>query len=194
MSKLLTKINSIPKKFFSLTDLSKISDLEKNSLKVAISRAVKDEKIIKLVNGFYAKNINDIPWENLAINIYSPSYISFESALSYYNILSQQTASLTLATNKRRKNIEIHNQSIVYRHIRNDLFWGFIKKDDYLIAEPEKAFLDLAYLSLNGYGHFDLDEMNISLLEIEKIAKYLKRFKSKKLDKLIKPILLQYYT
>ncbi len=189
MSKLLNKINNIPKKYFSLMDLSKISDMEKDSIKVAISRAVKDKRVVKLINSLYTQNINNVPWENLAINIYSPSYVSFESALSYYNILSQQTISLTLATKKRRKNINIHNQAIVYRHIRNDLFWGYIKKDDYLIAKPEKAFLDLAYISLNGYGHFDPEEMNLDLLDQEKIKKYLKKFNNKKLDKLISSIL-----
>ncbi len=185
MSKLLKEINNIPKVYFSLKDLSKISNLEKSSLKVAISRAVKTGEIIKLVNGLYTKNINNISWENLAINIYSPSYVSFESALNYYNILSQQAVSLTLATNKRKKDINIHNHPIVYRHIKSDLFWGYIRKDDYLIAEPEKAFLDLAYLSLNGYGYFDPKEMNLSLLDKEKVKRYLKKFNNKKLDKLI---------
>ena len=140
MSKLLKEINNIPKTYFSLKDLSKISNLEKDSLKVAISRAVKAGEIIRLVNGLYAKNINDVSWENLAINIYSPSYVSFESALNHYNILSQQSVSLTLATDKRRKDLNIHNHSIVYRHIKSNLLWGYIRKDNYLIAEAEKAF------------------------------------------------------
>jgi len=185
MSKLSKTINNIPKTYFSLKDLSKISSLEKSSLKVAISRVVRAGEIIKLANGLYTKNINNISWENLAINIYSPSYVSFESALNYYNILSQQTISLTLATNKRRKDINIYNHSIIYRHIKSDLFWGYIRKEDYLMAEPEKAFLDLAYLSLNGYGHFDPEEMNLNLLDKGKIKKYLKKFNNKKLNKLI---------
>jgi len=191
MTKLIEKINNIPKSYFSLQDLSKIIDLEKNSLKVAVSRAVKNKKIIKLTNGLYSKNIHDISWENLAVNIYSPSYISFESALNYYNILSQQTASITLATNKRKKNINIYDHSIVYRHIKDELFWGYVKQDDYLIAEPEKAFLDLAYLSLNGYGHFDPEEINLDILNKEKLVKYLKKFNNNKLNKLINTILFK---
>jgi len=188
MSRLLKKINNIPKKYFSLKDLSKIIYLGKDSLKVAVSRAVKNGEIIKLAHGLYTKNINDISWENLAINIYSPSYISFESALNHYNILSQQTISLTLATDKRRKNINIHDHPIIYRHIKSSLLWGYIRQNDYLIAEPEKAFLDLAYLSLNGYGHFDSEGMNLGLLDKGKIKKYLKRFNNKRLDKLISTI------
>lgn len=185
MSKLLKEINNIPKNFFSIQDLSKISSLEKSSLKVAVSRAVKAGDIIKLTSGLYTKNINDISWENLAIYIYNPSYVSFESALSYYNILSQRSSSLTLSTCKRKKEINIYNHFIVYRHIKSNHFWGYIRNNDYLIAGAEKAFLDLAYLSLNGYGHFDPEEMNLSLLDQEKIKKYLKKFNNKRLTKLI---------
>lgn len=189
MNKLQEKINKIPKQYFSLHDLYKFSDIEKASLKVALSRAVRNKDIIRLASGLYAKDINNIPWENLAVNIYSPSYISFESALNHYNILSQQSAHLTLATTKRRKDININDQIIIYRHIKSTLFWGYIKKDDYLIAEPEKAFLDLAYLSLNGYAHFDPEEMNLKLLDKKKIKRYLKRFNNIKLNNLIKKIL-----
>lgn len=191
MSKLLKKINNIPKKYFSLKDLSKISSLDEDSLKVAISRAVKSGDIIKLANGLYTKDINAISFENLAINIYKPSYISFESALNHYNVLSQQTVSLTLATTKRKKDINIHNHSLVYRQIRDSLFWGYLRKDDYLIAEPEKAFLDLAYLSLNGYAHFDKEEMNLELLNKKKIKLYLKRFNNIKLSNLINKVLFE---
>lgn len=188
MSKLNKTINNIPKNYFSLNDLSKISDLENNSLKVTISRAVKGGQVVKLAKGLYSKNINNIPWENLAINIYSPSYVSFESALNHYNILSQQSSSLTLATSKRRKDINIHEKIIVYRHIKSDLFWGYIKQDDYLIAEPEKAFLDLAYLSLNGYAHFDLEEIDLGLLNKNKLQRYLKKFDNRRLSKLVTAI------
>jgi predicted transcriptional regulator of viral defense system len=189
MNKLQEKINKIPKQYFSLQDLYKFSDTEKASLKVALSRAVRDKKIVRLANGLYAKDINSLPWENLAVNIYSPSYISFESALNHYNILSQQSTQLTLATTKRRKDININDQIIIYRHIKSDLFWGYIKKDDYLIAEPEKAFLDLAYLSLNGYSHFDSEEMNLKLLDKKKIKGYLMKFNNSKLNNLIKKTL-----
>ena len=189
MSKLSRTIEQIPKSYFSLNDLVKISDLNKDSLKVSISRAINDRSIIPLTRGLYTNRIAQIPWENLAINIYYPSYVSFESALNYYNILSQQSSALTLASSKRRKELNIQGQIISYRHLKAELFWGYIKKDDYLIAEAEKAFLDLAYLSLNGYAHFNSSEMNLDLLNRKKLKKYLKRFNNKKLDRLINQII-----
>jgi predicted transcriptional regulator of viral defense system len=189
MSKLLKTIKSLPKEYFSIQDLRKISALDGESLKVSLSRAVKAGEITKLVNGLYSVDTNLLSWENLAVNIYSPSYVSFESALNYFNILSQQAAGLTLATDKRAKEFNIQGQIITYRHIKPDLLWGYKKVENYLLAEPEKAFLDLAYLSLNGYGHFDPEEMNLKLLDKQKLKKYLIKFKSAKLNKLINSVL-----
>jgi len=190
MSKLLEAVNRIPKNYFSLQDLYKISNKDKNSLKVALSRAVRVGEVVKLTKGLYAVGVDNVSWKNLAITIYNPSYISFESALGYYNILSQQTLGLTLATTKRGKKINIQNNVINYRHIKDDLFWGHKREDDYFIADAEKAFLDLAYLSLNGYGHFDPEEMNLNLLDRAKVDKYLKKFNSARLNKLINSTLL----
>ena len=189
MNKLIEKINKIPKTYFSLNDLSKISELNRNSLRVSVSRAIKSGQITKLTKSFYAKNIEDINWKNLAVNLYTPSYISFETALNYYNILSQQTIGITLATNKRKNEINISDHIIIYHHIRADLFWGYKNKNNFLIADAEKAFLDLAYLSLNGYAHFDPEEMNLELLNKDKIKKYLKKFNNERLKKLISKII-----
>lgn len=189
MSKLAKKINNIPKAYFSFADLQKIVGTSPAGLRVAVSRAVKSGEIISLGKGIYARDIDDVSWENLAMNIYAPSYISLESALNYYNILSQQAAGITLITPKRGKEFNIHNHPLAYRHIRPDLFWGFKKVQDFLLAEPEKAFLDLAYLSLNGYGHFDPEEIDLALLDKQKIKKYLRTINSERLTKLISRLL-----
>lgn len=184
MTKLIQKINNIPKNYFSLLDIKKISDINEESLKVAISRLIKNKQLIKLQKGVYTSDISKINWENFAVEIYSPSYLSFEWALNHYNILSQQAVNLTLATTKRSKTITT-DKIIIYHHIQSNLFWGYKKENDYLIAEPEKAFLDLAYLSLNGYAKFDIEEINTKELNKTKIKKYLKKFNVKKLDNLI---------
>ena len=189
MSKLLNITNKLPKEYFSIEDLQKISNLNRNSLRVSLSRAVKSGQLTKLTNSLYTANVNKLSWENLAINLYKPSYISFESALNRHGILSQQTSALTLATPKIRKEISIENERLVYRHLKKEMFWGYYREDNYLIADPEKAFLDLAYLSLNGYAHFDAEEMNLQLLDKGIIKKYLKKINLKRLTIKINNIL-----
>ena len=185
MEKLIEKINKIPKGYFSFADLRKISDLNDGSLRVAVSRLLKSGKIISLIKGIYTADPSKISWESFAVETYAPSYLSFEWALGRYNILSQKSYSLTMATTRQTKKISTPAGGIIYRQIKPELFWGYKKEDGYLIAEPEKAFLDLAYLSLNGYGKFDPTEMNLSLLAKKKIKAYLKKINSNKLFSLV---------
>lgn len=188
MSKLLQKINSIPKAWFSFADIRKISGLDDKSLAVSLSRIIKRGELVKVAKGIYATDASKINWEQFAIEKYLPSYISFESALARHNILSQQPVNLTVATANRSKKTKMQDNLIIYRHIQPKLFWGYLKEDNILIAEPEKAFLDLAYLSLNGYAKFDPEEMNLDLLDKQKIKTYLKKFNSSRLTALIEKI------
>jgi len=190
MSKLLQKINKIPKSWFSFADIRKITGLDDKSLAVTLSRMMKRGELTKIARGIYATDLTKIDWEQFAVEKYPPSYISFESALAQYNILSQQPVSLTLASTNRSKKTKMLENMIIYRHIQPKIFWGYSKEDNILIADPEKAFLDLAYLSLNGYAKFDLEEMNLNLLDRQKIKAYLKKFNSPRLNKLIKNILV----
>ncbi|MFH1233525.1 MAG: type IV toxin-antitoxin system AbiEi family antitoxin domain-containing protein [Patescibacteria group bacterium] len=190
MSELKKQIKKINKGYFSFADLRKIIKMDDSSLRVAISRMIKIGEIKKLFKGYYCLDLIDINWEKLAIEIYRPSYLSFEWALGYYNILSQKPYNLILATTKRSRKINVLEKMIIFRHIQPKLYWGYVMKDKYLIAEPEKAFLDLAYLSLNGYAKFDREEMNLNLLNRKKIKVYLRKIKNKKLNSLLKDFLL----
>lgn len=187
MTKLVEKIKSIPKTYFYLADIRKISNFSDESLKIAINRLLKNKQLTRISKGIYVSDINQVDWNALSAEIYSPSYISFEYALAYYNILSQKPLHLTLATTKRGKIIETEKRNIIYRHIQEKMFWGYNCYDNYLIATPEKAFLDLAYLSLNGYAKFDIGEMNLESLNKKRIREYLKKANNKKLTNLITP-------
>ncbi len=186
MPKWLQKIKLIPKDFFSLADIRKVTDLGEESLKVAISRMLKKGELVALRKGVYALDASKINWEEFAGQIYPPSYLSFEWALARHNVLSQKPANLTLATTNRSRKITAADKVIIYHHIQPRLFWGYRRKDNFWIAEPEKALLDLAYLSLNGYAKFDAEEMNLRILKKTRIKKYLKKFKNAKLNSLLK--------
>jgi predicted transcriptional regulator of viral defense system len=185
MKKLIDKIKEIPKNYFSLNDIRKVSDLEEGSIKVGVNRLVKASKLFKLSHGYYSLDNSKVDFEKLAVEIYKPSYLSFELVLAKYGVLNQKPVHLTLATTKRAKTVKTEKGNIIYRHLRSNLFWGYIKDGDILIARVEKAFLDLAYLSLNGYAKFDIEEMNLDLLNMTLLKKYLKKFNSRRLNELI---------
>jgi predicted transcriptional regulator of viral defense system len=189
MKKLLEKIKLISKSYFSFSDLRKISPMEEHSLKVSLSRLIKKGALLRLSRGIYATDLSSVEWEKLALELYSLSYFSFEWALAYHKILSQQPINLTLATTKRSRTMSISNYIFIYHHIRPELFWGYEKRDNIMIADPEKSFLDLAYLSINGYAKLDASEMNLKLLDKKRIKLYLKKFDSKRLTTIVKNIL-----
>ncbi len=185
MNKLIKKLKDIPKRYFTLTDIKKISSISEESLRVAMSRLVKNGEIRRISRGIYSVDLDEINWESFACETYQPSYISFESALAIHNVLSQKPVHITLATTNRSKRMAIKDKSIIYRHIQPDLFWGFEKSGSYLIADPEKALLDLIYLSLRGYAKFDCEEIDLGFINKEKLNKYLKIFDISRMNDIV---------
>jgi len=85
--------------------------------------------------------------------IYSPSYISLETALNYYSLIPDIPFQTTSITTLKTNSFEIKNYGVFsYSHLKPDLFFGYetIKGDKqyvYNIALPEKALFDYLYLS-----------------------------------------------
>lgn len=119
------------------------------------------------------------------MQLYYPSYLSFEWVLAKYSVLSQKPVNLKLATSRQTKKIETSQKVLFYIHLQTEMFWGYRQRNGYLEEEVEKAWLDLAYLSLNGYANFDVDEMNLAVLDKKKIKQYLQKIKNKRLTKLV---------
>jgi predicted transcriptional regulator of viral defense system len=88
----------------------------------------------------------------LASFIYTPSYISLETALNYYSIIPDIPFAVTSVTTKKTITFRNKNYGVFfYSSIKPDLFFGFNsvlaeKKYGYNIALPEKALFDYFYL------------------------------------------------
>jgi len=169
-------LKSIKKPFYTTSDLEKIIGLKKASLTVTLNRLVKKNLLLKLSKGVFIlpENLDKIP--EVANQIYTPSYLSFESALSRYGILSQFPYTFTFATNKRSKKLFLGETEIEYRQLKPDLFSNFIREGDLLIAQPEKALLDQLYLISRGKTSISLDELDLSSLNKKKFIKMSKIF------------------
>ena len=103
--------------------------------------------------------------------IYTPSYISLESALNCYSIIPDIPFGITSATMKKTKEFKTKNYGVFYySHIKGDLFFGYktILVDEnysYNIAIPEKALFDYFYLRAKGISSFEgfVEELRLSL-------------------------------
>jgi predicted transcriptional regulator of viral defense system len=172
----LDRLNTIDKDYFTFADLLKLWDGSANSLKVALSRAVKNGELKKLKTNIYILNNKNVSIEKIANKIYYPSYLSFESALSSCGILSQIPYVLTFATPSKTKKITLGDSKVEYRQIRKDLFFGFILKDGLYVALPEKALLDSFYLASLGKLELNFRRLDYGKINKKRFHLWLKRY------------------
>jgi len=118
--------------------------------------------------------------------IYRPSYISLESALSYYGLIPEAVFQITGITSRKTYNIQTGIANFNYRSIHKSLFWGYglntETSHDFFIADPEKTILDYLYLNPHLDDIRSLAELRFNrerfnnLLNISKLKKYLRIF------------------
>jgi len=172
---------------FSLDDFGRLSNINnQNSLYKKIQRLEKKEIIKKLIKGKYLFVFNKTDDFKIANYIYQPSYISLESALSFYGIITGFSYKITSITVKKSLSYIIDEKDYLYSHINQDLFWGYEKKEDFLIAEKEKALVDLIYFYSKGLRGFDREDLDISEINKKKLILYAKKFNNKKTLSIIK--------
>jgi len=172
---------------FSLDDFGRLLNINnQNSLYKKIQRLEKKEIIKKLIKGKYLFIFNKTDDFKIANYIYQPSYISLESALSFYGIITGFSYKITSITVKKSLSYIIDEKDYLYSHINQDLFWGYEKKEDFLIAEKEKALVDLIYFYSKGLRGFDREDLDISEINKKKLILYAKKFNNKKTLSIIK--------
>ncbi len=159
--KFLQKLTETNQPYFTTTDLGKILDVSQQSLSVTLNRLVKDGVLIRLKRGVYQPVFQDRKLEKVANELYYPSYLSFESALSKYGILSQTPYVLTFATSKPSKRLNLGNKEIEYRQLKEEYFFGYVLDDGVYVAEPEKAILDQLYMTSRGISISDTSEWSL---------------------------------
>lgn len=150
--------------------------------------------ITPIKRGFYRfskQETNQSTIYLIANKIYKPSYISLETALSFYNIIPEAVFTTTsISTLNTTRNSTPYGQ-FDYKHIKPALFFGYqyllISGAVVSMASPEKAVLDYLYLhpELSCPADFEAMRWNKSmlaeLLNTKKILAYLTYINSKKL-------------
>lgn len=174
--KILEILREINKPFYTISDLEKITGLDRKSLYVALNRWTKMKVLERIGKGLYIPYGNEVLIEKVASQIYYPSYLSFEYALAKYGILNLIPYTLTFATFRKTRRYTIAGRDIEYRQIKKELFWGYIYKKGVYIAEKEKAFLDQIYLFKKGMATIEIDELNLKSLSKKVLFKYAERF------------------
>ncbi len=178
-------------------DVNQVRMLQPGFDRNALTRWMASNYIVQLKNRLYAfKEWTKLPGTDLIVAnlMYRPSYVSLYSALSHYGMIPEYIAHTTSVTTLKTASFSNDMGNFDYRHIKPDLFWGYhmvdsINQRKILIALPEKALLDLLYLTpslKNGDDmlHLRLDEdymTNDFNLELAQL--FLERFNNQALTR-----------
>lgn len=139
-----------------------------------INRLVDEGKLIQLKKGLYETSNKTNPFV-LARPICSPSYISFETALSYYDLIPERVYAVTSASLNKRKSKTYRNDfaTYIYQDIPERVFpFGvtFVQDDSgasFQIATKEKALCDKLYKLPPRNNIKELEELLIDDLRID---------------------------
>ena len=158
-------------------------------LKYFLESWVKKGFLIRLKRGLYSFKPELSSEAEIANRLYQPSYLSFEYALAYYNILPEMPYVVTSATTKVTRIFSVESKTFSYLKIKKEAYGGYFlvkeRKRSFLIAEPEKALVDYFYFMALGKKPFN-DRLVFDHLDKEKILKYAQLYNRKKLNKLVK--------
>ena len=181
--KFIDSLKKINKLYYTTPELAAIGPYSRQSLYVILNRLVKRGQLIRLTPGIYILPEHYGEIERIANMLYSPSYLSFESALAKYGVLSQIPYTLMFATSLKTKRGQLGHYRVEYRKIKNDYFWGYhIARDGLYIATPEKAVFDIYYFTLLGRSVFDFGSLDFRKLDLEKIKIWTHRYLGKDFD------------
>ena len=173
-------------KIFYINHLKLLANMNEHSLRIALARLNNKKLIKRICRGIYANPFNTPTLEEISAQICQPSYISLESALSSWGILSQFPQVLTCVTTQLPRVFNTTFGDIEYHQLKNDYFWGFIEKQGYFIAEREKAVLDYFYLYKNKHSKSDFSELNFDSINRKKLKSCAKKMGIKYLlDKIL---------
>ncbi len=166
------KLLKSKKQIYTVSDFKKVLGLRKdNSIYQAIKRLKKEGLLEGLTNGVY--KLIDTPSNDFVIanNLYSPSYISLETALNYYGILIQTPYTISSITTRRNKLIKQGEKEFIFFHLSSNYFFDYIKEKDFLIATPEKALIDTIFFKAIGKSKTDLSELILEHVNKKRLLK-----------------------
>ncbi|MBU1670075.1 MAG: type IV toxin-antitoxin system AbiEi family antitoxin domain-containing protein [Actinobacteria bacterium] len=175
-TELLKNLRSTPKAFFTISDLEKITGLDRKSLSISLNRWVKKGVLERARRNIYVVGGEPVNLEAIAGQAYFPGYLSFESALSRSGVLNLVPYTLSFATTRKTKSMMLLGRRVVYRHLKQELFFGFTHEEGLYVAEPEKALLDLAYFSSFGKATIPSEELDLRPLSKRTLDEYTRRF------------------
>ncbi len=193
---------------FESRELDVFFDEAPEQIRARLSRWVAQGKLVQIRRGVYLlpeefQTVRINPF-NVANIIYRPSYISLHTALEFYGHLPEKVFENESITIHQTRKWHIPLGVFSYRSLDQKRFWGYYlhssinnnkpSETAFFIAYPEKALLDLFYLSPGKWTVDCLQEMrfqNLDSLDRDRLSQFTERFNSPKVTNAVRILISQ---
>lgn len=138
-----------------------------------LSRWTRSGRIVQLRRGLYMLGEpyrKAQPHPFLAANLMKrASYVSLQSALRRHGLIPEDVPAVTSVTTGRPEKVSNPLGDFIFKHVKPSWFSGYGRiglgrGQEAFVAEPEKALLDLIYLTPGADGPDYLDELRLQNL------------------------------
>lgn len=140
-----------------------------DQVRVQLSRWVTSGRVIRIHKGWYTLSE---PYRRVRLDLHvvacmikGGSYVSMESALAFHGAIPENVPETTCMTTGRPIIIDSPFGRFRYRHVKGQAFFGYLSHTDGLqdgfVAVPEKALLDLLYLTPGSENRAYLSELRL---------------------------------
>lgn len=156
------------------TGLLLAGDVDQNDVRRQLSRWTKTGRIIQLRRGLYTlaapyQKVKPHPF-TVANRMVRGSYVSCQSAMAYYGHIPEYVPTTISVSASRPASWNTDLGTFTYRHIKPAFHYGYTLEElgdgqQAYVATPEKALLDLIYLTPGGDRMPYLHELRLQSLE-----------------------------
>ncbi len=165
--------NMLPFKVFSTKDIAKrFPDFDSRRLFEWQEKGY----IQKLINKWYLlteTEKSEYLYFRISNSIVKPSYVSMETALSWYNLIPESVFSIQTITTRKSQHYETVAGNYNCRSVKPSAFFGYtvLRESDLpiLLAEKEKAILDYLYLTTGIRSKEDIAALRLNIEETKDI-------------------------
>jgi predicted transcriptional regulator of viral defense system len=179
-------------RIFSKLEFKRLLLVSESSAQQLLERYTKKGVLVRLKGGLYALKLNYPSGYLIANKLYEPSYISFETALSYHNLIPETVYSFTSATTKKTRAFSVKNQLFRYHRIKKTAFTGYkltnVAGENVLLAEKEKALADHLYYAFLKKKSLN-ERLRLKGIKRDKLLSYVSLFEMPNFMKWVKNVI-----
>ncbi len=154
--------------------LLQTGDIPVSRLRLQLSRWVTAGRLLQLRRGVYAiadpyRKLEPHPFL-IANALRKNSYVSLQSALAHHGLIPEHVPVVTSVTPARPEHLRTPLGNYLFRHVKMACFFGYrqvevSRQQQARVATPEKALLDLVYLTPGAAAEAYLKELRLQNLE-----------------------------